>query len=377
MKKAFTLIELLVVTAIFSFVVISLIVMLVSFLNVQSSESVAIEVGTQSQFLLQQIQYYVSSARLVDMAQDVATGTLTVREYSPVQDPTSIMASNGVVYLQQGVGGAWQALTSNIVFISNLSFTRHYNINSSSSAYGTDSVSFSFTMSASSTNNGQYARQFQSSDAVFAPVGKIALIQQTSTVSNNPSVTTLAATYPTNNKTSSLLIAVVAYTTPTNVGIADSAGNTWVKVLDSTYATYFARIAIFSAMNAKNSSNTVTATFSGPIYASYATLFLYEYRGASTSSSFDASSTQLQPNNSSPSSGFANPTSSVELVFGATYNGNTAEIPSAGSGFTLEASSTVSHAFVEDSTQYITGPVAATWQYTGSPSSSAVVVTFK
>lgn len=376
MKRGFTLIELLIFVATFTVVIGVLITILVVMLGLQTDQMAAAEVNQQSQFLLQQVQYYVESARLVDMTQDVATGTLTVREFYLAQDPTIMKLATGTVYLQQGIGGSLQALTSNKVVVSNLSFVRHYNLNGSSVPYGTDSVSYSFTMAATSTNNQQYSQSFQSSAAVLAPVGKIAMVQQASAASNNPSVSTLAATYPTNNETSSLLIAVVANTANSeSVSVADSAGNSWTKVANVPYAAYNEELNIFAAKNAANSSNTVTATLGAG--AGYVSLFLYEYRGASTSSSFDASSSQLQPNTSAPSSGSANATSAIELVFGATFNGNTAEIPTAGAGFTLETSSTVTHVFAEDSTQYITGPVAATWQYTGSPSSSAVVVTFK
>jgi len=72
------------------------------------------------------------------------------------------------------------------------------------------------------------------------------------------------------------------------------------------------------------------------------------------------------------------PNSPVELLFGATYNGVPGEIPSAGSGFTLETTSTVAEVFAEDMNQYITGAVAAGWQYTNTtPSSSALIVTFR
>jgi hypothetical protein len=231
-------------------------------------------------------------------------------------------------------------------------------------------------MAATGANSQQYSAQFQSSAVVFAPVGKIAMIQQTNAANNGPIVSTLATTYATNNEAEDLLVAVVANTgSGASISLSDSAGNTWTQVASAPYAAYNANLTVWNALNAKNSSNTVTASFGAG--AGYATLFLYEYRGASTSSSFDTSSTQLQPNTSLPSSGPANPTSSVELILGAGYNGTTAEIPSAGSGFTLETSSTVSHTFAEDSTQYITGPVAATWQYMGSPSSSVLVATFK
>lgn len=290
-----------------------------------------------------------------------------------------IGGSSGAVYLTEGVNGSPQTLTSNKVTVSNLSFTRHYNLNSSSSPFGTDSVSYSFTMSASSSDGSTYSQTFQSSVPVLNPVPKIVMLQQASAVNNSVSMSAVSSTYYTNNETSSLLLAVVTNTTSSaTTSLSDTAGNTWNLVASTSYPAYNEKLTVFDALNAKNSSNTVTASF-GP-GAGYATLNIYEYRGASTSSSFDASSTQLQPDTQTPSSGSANATSAVELLFGVTYNGNTSEIPSAGTGFTLESSSTASvgNVYVEDSTQYVTGPVAATWQYSATtPSSTALIVTFK
>jgi hypothetical protein len=369
--------ELMVFVAVFSVVIGAFISILVLMLNLQTSQSAATEVGQQGQFLLQQIQYYVGSAKMINMPLDSATSTLNLRTFSPSLDPTIMVTSGSIVYLLQGSTASPQPLTTSKVLVTGLSFTRHFNLNSSSSAFGIDSVSFSFTMSATSTNNKTYSQQFQSSVAVSAPVGKIALIQQAAGASNNANVATVVATFATPNSTSSLLVAVVANTTTSaSVAIADSAGNTWVTVASTSYLAYNTNLKIFAAMNAKNATNTVTATFGAG--AGYASLFIYEYRGAATSSSFDTSSTQLQPNTQNPSSGLANPTSSVELIFGATYNGNTAEIPMSGSGFTLESSSTIAHVFTEDAIQYITGPVSADWQYFGTtPSSSVVVATFR
>jgi type II secretory pathway pseudopilin PulG len=376
MKKAFTLLEIVIFLAIFSIIIVAFLVIFVSLVNLQSNQSAVAEVNQESQFLLNQIQYNVASARLIDMTLDSAAGMLTLREFASSLDPTYITLSGGVAYLQQGSGSQLQSLTSNKVVVSNLLFTRHFNLNGSSTPFGTDSVSFSFTMSATSTNNQAYSQTFRSSATVLVPVGKIAMVQQANVASSTPSVSSLAATYTTANDTSSLLIAVVANTTSSaTTTLADSAGNTWNIIASTSYPAYNTKLTVWDALNAKNSFNTVTASF-GP-GAGYATLYIYEYRGASTSSSFDASSTQLQPNTQTPSSGSANATSAVELLFGATYNG-AALVPSSGAGFTLETSSTVSYAFVEDSTQYVTGPVAASWQYSGStPSSSALIVTFK
>src|SRR5579864_987255 len=211
-RRGFTIIELLVFTAIFSIIMIGLITVFVVTTRVQSRQTSANEVETQGQFLLQQIQYYVQTARLVNMTQDVATGTLTLAETlaSSSLDPTVINLATGTVYLTQGVGGAAQALTSNKVTVSGLSFTRHYNLPGSSAAYGADSVSYSFTIAASNTNGTQqYSQFFQSSAAVFVPVPKIALIQQTTTVYSAGTSTSLADSYISNNASGNLLLAFV------------------------------------------------------------------------------------------------------------------------------------------------------------------------
>ncbi len=376
-KRGFTLMELLIFSAVFTIVMIGFITVLITVVRVQSRQSSATDVETQGQFLVQQFQYYIQSARLVDMASDAATGTLRLRMATSSADPTIITLATGTVYISQGIAGALQALTSNKVTVSNVSFVRHYNLSGSSSAYGTDSVSYSFTMAANTTNATQkYSQTFQSSVSVMAVVPKIALIQQTSTVTYGTS-TSVVATYASANATGSLLIAAVFNTNLVSVSLADSASNTWSKVASTTYPTYGEAISIFAATNVKNSSNTVTATLGGT-GGFNPSLFLYEYRGAATSSSFDASTTQTQSNTTNVTSGGANATSAVELLFGTLYlNAWPATPPTAGSGFVIESSSSASNAFIEDGAMYVTGSVGANWTLAAAASSSATVVTFR
>lgn len=380
-RAGFTLIDLLISMAIFALVSVSFIVIFVAIVNVQTRQSSQAEVNQQSQFFLQQLQYYIGNANLVDLPLDTATTTLKLRMASSSMDPLIITISGGVAYVQPGNATA-QAITSNRVTISSTSFTRHYNLGSST-ALGTESVSFSYVVSENASNTKQqYTEKFQSSAEVLGSVPKIALLQQakaSDASGNSPSVPSLTAVYGSTNETTSLLVALTANTTSSaSVAITDSAGNTWSKVASLVYPAYNEEINVFDALNAKSSSNTVTASFGAG--AGYASLFIYEYRGAATSSSFDASSSQLQAATKTPSSGSVTPSSQVELLFGATYNGSTStvETPAPESGFTLETSSSVANVFVEDATQYITGAVAATWQYTNTtPSSSVVITTFK
>src|SRR5437899_232352 len=123
MNKGYTLIELLVFIAIFSTIVVFFITIFLTILNVQTNQSAAAEVSQQSQFLLQQLQYYISSARLADMSQDVSSSLLTLRDKNLAQFTIGQASSAGPVYLTLG-GGTPQALTSGKVSISGLTFSR-------------------------------------------------------------------------------------------------------------------------------------------------------------------------------------------------------------------------------------------------------------
>ncbi|HVO28866.1 MAG TPA: hypothetical protein VMT81_02705, partial [Candidatus Paceibacterota bacterium] len=248
----------------------------------------------------------------------------------------------------------------------------------SSSARGTASVSFSFTMSAVSTNGETYSQSFRSSAAVITPVPVITMTQQAQANSNNPSVASVGATLPTTLNPGDALLAVVANaTTSASVSLADTIGNTWNLVVSSSYPAFNQKLTAFATVNSTTlyATDTITASFGAG--AGYASIFVYEYReNRGQSITFDASSFATSTS-TQPSSGFANATSAAELLVGVGYDGTTAEIPAAGPGFTLETSSTVTHVFMEDSTQYITGPVAATWQYSGTaPSSACYLATF-
>lgn len=371
-KKGYTLIELLIFLTIFSIVMGTFVTILITILNIQNEQSGNATVSQQGQFLIQQIQYQVETAQLVGRSQDVTTSTLTMREFSPSLDPTTINVNNGTVYIQQG-SGALQQLTGNDVSVSNLLFTYHENLSTSSVAYGTETVSFSFVMTATKSKGTGYSQSFQSSATLLFPVPKIALYQESATSSNSPSIPSLSIKYTTKNATGSLLLALVGNSTSSgSTNISDTASNTWQKLGNIKYPAYGENMALFAATNSTNNPNTVTASFGTP--AAYASLYIYEYRGGATTSSFIGFTSQIQGATQNPSSGSITPSSSaVELLFSAIYNGNTAEIPTAGIGFTTESSSTVSNVTTEDMVQYATGPSVGTWQYFGSPPDSSVL----
>jgi prepilin-type N-terminal cleavage/methylation domain-containing protein len=139
-RRGFTLIELLVFAAIFSIVVVVFLTVMVEVINIQARETNQAEVQGQSQFLLQRVQYYVENASLVDVPQDTPTATLKLYLGVNAQDPTYLTLASGTVYLQQTATGTLQALTSNRVIVSNLSFTRRAN------PPGHDAVNVAFTI---------------------------------------------------------------------------------------------------------------------------------------------------------------------------------------------------------------------------------------
>jgi hypothetical protein len=318
---------------------------------------------------------------LVDLPVDTVTSTLTLRESlaSSSFDPTTFTLSTGTVYLKQGTTGILQPLSSNRVTVSNLLFTRHYNLNSTSSPFGTDSVSYSFTVNASTSNQAQYSQLFQSSASVLVPVPKITLVQQTKLENNTASVASTVKAFATNNESGDLLLALVANKGLVTSTISDTNGNTWTLLESSTFPSFSEVLTLYGALNVNAGADTTTVKFASG--ASYASMDLYEYRGASTVSSFDAWGIQTQASTSAPTSGLVSPTSTVELLFGADYNAApTSSLATPGAGYTLETSSTVGNntqLFVEDQDQYITGSVASTWQYGVYTSSTALIATFK
>lgn len=159
-RRGFTLVELLIFLGVFGAVSAGLIGILVTITRVQVRQSSAVEVGTQSQFLLQQAQYYIGKSSLVDIPQDTPTSTLKLYTGVNAQDPTFITLSGGIVYLQQTATGSLQALTSNRVTVSNLLFTRRAN------APGHDAVSISFTIAYNTSNIEQaFSQMLQTSIA--------------------------------------------------------------------------------------------------------------------------------------------------------------------------------------------------------------------
>lgn len=148
-RRGFTLIEMLVATTIFIVIVVAFIGILVTVTQVQVQSSSSAAVAQESQFLLQKLQYYIQTASLINIPTSTVTSTLQLFMASSSADPTYITLASGTVYLQQTATGTLQALTSNRVTVSNLSFVRRAN------PPGNDTVNISFMIAYNTSNVAQ------------------------------------------------------------------------------------------------------------------------------------------------------------------------------------------------------------------------------
>lgn len=159
-RHGFTLLELLLSVSIFTLIVAAFVTVLIGVTNVGVQQSSASTVGQESQALLQKMQYYIGTASLINIPTSTPTSTLQLIMASSSASPTyiTIATTTGVVYLQQSTSSPLQALSTNKVFVSNLTFTRQSN------PPGHDVVNISFTMKANVLNAAQaFSQLFQSS----------------------------------------------------------------------------------------------------------------------------------------------------------------------------------------------------------------------
>lgn len=155
-SSGLTLLELLIFVGIFSMIIIAFMAVFttISVINLRSSS--ATEVASQTQFLLQTIQYYVGQSSAVDITADTATTTLKLRMQNSAIDPTIISLSGSTVTLQQG-GGQVKNLTSGKVNVTSLQFTRRTN------PPGHDSVAVAFVVEYNTSNlKQQFVQSFNS-----------------------------------------------------------------------------------------------------------------------------------------------------------------------------------------------------------------------
>ncbi|OGY98459.1 MAG: hypothetical protein A2855_00075 [Candidatus Liptonbacteria bacterium RIFCSPHIGHO2_01_FULL_57_28] len=159
LRAGFTLIELMVFVAIFSVAMGAMLAIFTSVSGVAVRQSATAEVQSQSQFVLQTIQYYVERSSMVSTTVDQAVQTLTLRMPSSTQDPVVIDLNGTAVRLKVGAAAA-QDITSSKVEVFDIAFTRRSNPG------GKDSVATSFSV-AYATNNpaNRFAQSLRTSVA--------------------------------------------------------------------------------------------------------------------------------------------------------------------------------------------------------------------
>jgi type II secretory pathway pseudopilin PulG len=144
-RSAFTLIEIMLFAALFAVSTVGMMLILIAITRVQVRQSASVEVAGQSQRLLQIIQQNIEQSLNVELPTDVATTTLKLRMAANA-DPTYIYTTGNIVYIKQTDGGTPQALTSDLVRITELTFVKRANDR------GKDSVAVNFTMAFNTSN---------------------------------------------------------------------------------------------------------------------------------------------------------------------------------------------------------------------------------
>ena len=144
-RSGFTLIEIIIFSLLFAVSITGMVFVLITIARVQVRQSASVEVAGQSQRLLQIIQQRVEQSSGVELPTDVSTTTLKLRMQTNV-DPTYIYVSGNVVYLQETDAGTPQALTSDLVQVTDLTFVKRVNNR------GKDSVAVNFTVSFNTSN---------------------------------------------------------------------------------------------------------------------------------------------------------------------------------------------------------------------------------
>lgn len=161
-RAGFTLLEMMIFAAIFTVTAASFFAILVAITRIQVRQTGAAEVNTQSQFLLQTIQHYVSSSSLIELEPDTPTTMLKLRMADAARDPAYIYLENDTIYLKLTDSGTPEPLSSSKVNVSDLTFTKRANVPAH------DSVAVSFTVAYDTDNIQQ--RFVQSLDTAIARV---------------------------------------------------------------------------------------------------------------------------------------------------------------------------------------------------------------
>jgi hypothetical protein len=234
-----------------------------------------------------------------------------------------------------------------------------------------------FTLSGG-TNWTAIMATFKAAGSSGGPPPQNPITQVQSNAVQGSAVTSVSASFTSNNKVGDLIIAVVRMSTTTQtVSVSDTAGNTYFQVAHAAQTTDGHQLFIFYAKNVAGSANTVKAAFSST--NNHPWLAIFEYSGLNTQSPFDQSANAQGSGSVADSGPTSTTAASPELVFAASgqpasYTGTA----SAGPGFTLDLHDTsTSRAATETAITSSTGSFDGIFNLSPGTNWTAAVATFR
>ena len=189
-------------------------------------------------------------------------------------------------------------------------------------------------------------------------------------------VSSVSVAFPTATKPGNLIIVFVRSKESQTATLTDSAGNTYVQAVSQVQNSDGTQLRLYYARNILGGVNTVKATITTTSYHLW--LAVYEYKGLSTTSPLDQTSS-AQGRSAAPTTGATPTTTSAnELIFaGFGFPSPTSASQSAGTGYTLLQRDRTGAGATESKLVTSTGSYTATFNLGSSVNWSAVVATFK
>ncbi|HVN26348.1 MAG TPA: hypothetical protein VMT99_01690 [Candidatus Paceibacterota bacterium] len=392
-RTGFSLIDVLISIAIFAVVSVAFVSIYVTVVQVQSYDLCESRAVQQGQFVLQQLEYYIGNARSIYVdgnfnGWDAGTSKLSLVPADQSFYPTTI-GGNGTIgnfTLQQGTSSASSLIDSQTQVVGGIGgqyvFLPHWNI-SSSSAYGSESVSTNFTLneysSSQNTSTPCYSQTFQASIPVLAPVPAISLMHATATFDNINFPQSISMINLVHSKE---LVLVLVETNPSSsvITVTSTLGGTYANIATIKSKDDNTVMGLFQSSLSQTGTDTIHVYMSpGGYYEFYAFDYLYTSGFPSSSPSLVATNTLLNSStNWISAGGVSSSPAASELVFGADTCGICAYAVSPGPGFASEGAITDYAVIAEDKNEYVTGPIDAPFYYGNSTvTSSALMAVFK
>lgn len=211
--------------------------------------------------------------------------------------------------------------------------------------------------------------------AVIAQVQKVGIAG-----GNNGAVATVTCAFAANNAAGNLIVVGggdAGATSGHTLSVSDSLGNTYTAAQSNFTGANNDVLSLWYVASSLAGANTVTVTVSGTGADHYC--WAAEYSGIATVTPLDQTTAAANAGVTAWTSGNVTTTQASELLIGWAMGGNGAATATAGTGWTLQASTTAgsqSPAW-EDQIVSVTGTFAATFTYSAAVSGVDAIATFK